>query len=871
MNKIVILLFFFSLPLFSQQIKLEGKIIDQENRSIQSASVSIIDDNDNNLGYNYSDEDGSYSILFEKPKSEKITVEVSCLGYHKKTLFMNIKTNTIQNFILEEKIESLQEIVVESGKKIRIEQDTTTIKVASFGNKTEQTVEDILKKLPGIEVSKDGTIKAHGKTIYKLLIEGDDMFDKNYKLLSKNLDAKVLDAVQIIDNFEDNPILKKLDNSDKVALNLKLKKGKTNVWFGNITLGSGIISENRWKESLNLGLLKKKIKLFYLSDYNNLGEKASDLIYTNVIDKNSFSNERFEYKTKNLFNINKNEVQFFSKTQSIINNAFLNSLSFTKKINPKTSLRGVVYLADDNQNQNSFSETKYNIDNNPISFTENNFYNNHKTLASTELELKYYANEKNYITNLFIFKNNPNKLNNNLIFNSDQVNQSSKTENYTFYNHFNHTYQLSENKALNNYIYFGNDKINENSKINSPFLNNFLNTNINDIVNQIANNQLFYIGGKSKLISKFRKIDITNSLQIELNQEQYKNTFLVNNNSNTNYENNTKLNQIKIIFDNTIRYNFSKKIDFTANVNFQNINFDTQIVKNNIFLINPTISLNIKKTGFGNFSLSYSENNTLPEINQLTFNNQLIDYRSFLKGTLYSKPLKNTISSFTYYFYNDEKRFSINTSVFYIKSQSIFNTESTLTNDFNFATYKQTNGGESYNFNFSFVNYIRKLKLASKIETTQMWSSMPINVNTNEFLQAKNYNNTIKYSATTYFKIPINFDCGFTYNYNQSVFNNIQSNNTTKDFFVNINYSISKTWLAEFNNSFYYVNKQNYSFNNIVVNYNPIESRFSYRLLFNNIRNENEYTFITISNYTYYKSSINLVPRYLLCSVKYRF
>ena len=148
-----------------------------------------------------------------------------------------------------------------------------------------------------------------------------------------------------------------------------------------------------------------------------------------------------------------------------------------------------------------------------------------------------------------------------------------------------------------------------------------------------------------------------------------------------------------------------------------------------------------------------------------------------------------------------------------------------------------------------------------------MWSSMPINANSNEFLQAKNYNNTIKYSATTYFKIPINFDCGFTYNYNQSVFNNIQSNNTTKDFFVNINYSISKTWLAEFNNSFYYVNKQNYSFNNIVVNYNPIESRFSYRLLFNNIRNENEYTFITISNYTYYKSSINLVLRSLLCSV----
>lgn len=762
MNKTIILLFLLPYSLLAQQINIKGKIKDYQNRSIQSASVLLIDDNENNLGYNYSDEDGNYSISFEKTNSEKITLEVSCLGYLKKTLTLIVKSSTTQNFILEEKTESLREVVIDANKKIRIEQDTTTIKVAGFGNKTEQTVEDILKKLPGIEVSKDGTIKAHGKTIDKLLIEGDDMFDKNYKLLSKNLDAKVLDAVQIIDNFEDNPILKKLNNSDKVALNLKLKKGKTNVWFGNISLGSGIVSENRWKESLNLGLLKKKIKLFYLSDYNNLGEKASDLINTNVLDRTIFSNDRFEYKAKNLFNINNNEIQFFSKTQSIFNRAFLNSLSFTKKLNPKLSFRGVAYVADDNQNQNSFSETKYNIDNNPILFTENNFYNNYKTLASIELELKYYANEKNYLTNLFILKNNPNKLNNNLIFNSDQINQSSKTENYTFYNHFNHTYQLSSNKALNNYIYFGNDKISETTTINSPFLNTFLNANADDIINQTANNKVFYIGSKTKLISKFRKIDITNSLQFELNQEQFKNTFLVNNSNNNDYENSTKLNQVKMTFENAIRYNFSKKIDITANISLLNNTFNTQTTKDNIFLINPILSLNIKKTGFGNFSISYSENNTLPEINQLTSNNQLIDYRSFLKGTIYNKPLKNTISSVTYYFYNDEKRFSINTSLFYIKSHSIFNTESTLTNDFNFASYKQTNGGESYNFNLSFTNYIRKLKLASKIETTQMWNSLPVNVNSTEFMQAKSYDNTIKYSATTYFKIPVNFDCGFT-------------------------------------------------------------------------------------------------------------
>jgi len=867
---LTIIILSFSLFSFSQEITIKGKIKDNQNRSIQNASVSLLDENDDFLGYDFTDENGLYSISFDKPKNQTIKIEISCLGYTKITQSVNA-TNQNLNYQLDEKIESLQEVVVESGKKIKIDQDTTYIKVASFGNKTEQTVEDILRKLPGIEVLKDGSIKAHGKTIDKLLIEGEDIFDKNYKMLSKNLDAKVLDEVQIIDNFEDNPVFKKLNNSDKVALNLKLKKGLTNVWFGNATLGSGIVSENRWKESMNLGLLKKKIKLFYFGDYNNLGEKATDLIETNVIDRSTFGDDRFEYKAKSLFSISNNEVQFFSKTQSVFNNAFLNSLSFTSKIKKNFSLRGVVYLANDKQNQNTTSVTNYNVENNPISFTENNFYTNKKTLASTELEIKYTPNEKNYITNLFIFKNNPNKTTNNLLFNADAINQNTNTENYTIYNHFNHTLQLTEKTVLNNYFYLGNDKINEKTNIVSPVLNNFLSINLNEIVNQNANNKLFFIGNKSKIISKFKKIDLTNTIQLEYSKEQFKNTFLGNNQSFASYQNNTNLHLTNLFQENTLRYNFSKKIDLTANLNFQNTIFNNNNISKNIFFVNPSIFLNIKKTGFGNFSLSFSENNTLPEINQLTTNYQLTDYRSFLQGTSYQNPLKNQTSSFNYSYYNDAKRFSINSSVFYTNSKFIFNTSSNLTNDFNFNSYIQTKGSESYNFNFSFVNYIRKLKLASKIETLNNWITTPINVNSTDFSNSKSYINSIKYSATTYFKAPINFDFGFSYNYFQSYFQGIKTANITKDYFLNINYKISQTILAESNNALYLVNNQTYSFNNIVLSYTPKESKFSYRFMFNNLINENQYTYILINNYSYYQSNIQLVPRYLLGTIKYRF
>ena len=870
MNKIILFFFIFPLIIFSQEIKVTGTIKDYQNRGIQNASVSLLDLTDDVLGYSFTNENGDYSILLNKSKENLIKIEIACLGYQKISLQIT-DLDKRQNFTLLEKSESLQEVIINANKKIRTDQDTTFIKVNSFSNKTEQTVEDILKKLPGIEVLKDGTIKAHGKTIDKLLIEGEDVFDKNYKMLSKNLDAKVLDEVQIIDNFEDNPILKKLNNSDKIALNLKLKKGLKNVWFGNATMGSGIISENRWKENINLGLLKKKIKLFYFGDYNNLGEKATDLIVANVLDNSKFSEDRIEFKAKTLYSIVNNEIQLFSKTQSTFNNAFLNSLSFTTKVKKELSIRGVFYLANDIQNQNSSAITNYNIENNPISFKETNFYNNKKTLASTEIEMKYSPNDKNYITNLFIYKNNPNKTSNNLLFNSEAINQETILENYSIYNHLKHTIQLNEKIVLNNYFYVGNDKINEQTNILSPNINNFLNISNEENINLNANNNLFYFGIKSKVISKIKKLDFTNSIHLESSNEQFKNNLEFENQNINTYQNNTTLKLLNIFQENTFRLNFSKKIDITTSINFQNTEFNNESTSKNIFFINPSVFFNIKKTSLGSFSLSLAENNTLPEINQLTSTFQLTDYRSYFRGTNYKNPIINQTSSFNYSFYNDEKRFSINSSLLYINTKSFYNNSSTITNDFNFNSSIQTKGSQNYNFNFSFVNYIRKLKLASKIETINNWISSPINVNSTEFSDSKSYINSIKYSATTYFTTPINFDFGFSYNYFQSQFQNIKTSNINKDYFLNINYKISQTIQAESNNSIYLVNNQTYSFNNIILNYTPKESKFSFRFILNNLLNENQFTFISINNYSFYQSNIQLVPRYILATIKYRF
>ena len=121
-----IIILLFSILSYSQKTTIKGKVTDQQNRGIQSASVSLLDENNDFLGYNYTDLNGNYSITFENSKVNNITIKVSCLGYVKTSKSISI-TNLIQNFILEEKTESLQEVVIESGKKIKINQDTTYI------------------------------------------------------------------------------------------------------------------------------------------------------------------------------------------------------------------------------------------------------------------------------------------------------------------------------------------------------------------------------------------------------------------------------------------------------------------------------------------------------------------------------------------------------------------------------------------------------------------------------------------------------------------------------------------------------------------------------------------------------------------------
>jgi hypothetical protein len=161
---------------------------------------------------------------------------------------------------------------------VTVRGDTLIYNADSFKNGSERKLEDIIEKLPGVEINEDGQIEVEGKVVNKLMVNGKDFFDGDTKIATKNIPSNAVDKIQVLRNYSEVGQLKGVQNNqDNVAINIKLKEGKENFWFGDVTAGGGVAP------SPNDELYLVQPKLFYYSpkysiniigDMNNIGEVA---------------------------------------------------------------------------------------------------------------------------------------------------------------------------------------------------------------------------------------------------------------------------------------------------------------------------------------------------------------------------------------------------------------------------------------------------------------------------------------------------------------------------------------------------------------------------------------------------------------------
>ena len=273
MKKFLLLLFVTSIS-FSQNIKFEGLIQDVGKSPLEMANVMAVNQVTKAMdSYAITNDKGKY-LLNLKPNSNYI-IKVSYLGMQPKEITLTtVATNIVQNITLESGGIELEGVEIVHEMPVSIKGDSIVYNADSFKTGTERKLEDVLKKLPGVEVNADGEIQVEGKNVGKLMIDGKDFFDGDTKLGVKNIPADAIDKIQVIRNYNDVSALKGLENGDEnIAMNIKLKKGKKNFWFGDVNAGGGKQNNsNRYVANPKLFYYSPKYSINLIANYNNIGE-----------------------------------------------------------------------------------------------------------------------------------------------------------------------------------------------------------------------------------------------------------------------------------------------------------------------------------------------------------------------------------------------------------------------------------------------------------------------------------------------------------------------------------------------------------------------------------------------------------------------
>lgn len=171
-------------------------------------------------------------------------------------------------------IELKEAVVVGKVPDIVTKEDTVEYNAGSFKTQPNAVIEDLLKKLPGVEVDKDGKIKAQGKEVKKILLDGKEFFSDDPKVASKNLPANIIEKLQVIDRKSDEARFSGVDDGeDETIINLTVKKGMKKGWFGHVTGGAG--TDKRYEFNGMLNRLVDETQISFLGGTNNTGNMGA--------------------------------------------------------------------------------------------------------------------------------------------------------------------------------------------------------------------------------------------------------------------------------------------------------------------------------------------------------------------------------------------------------------------------------------------------------------------------------------------------------------------------------------------------------------------------------------------------------------------
>lgn len=819
---IIQLCFSINVILSQTSRNVEGRVIDSFGIGIEMAVVCANSSTDNNfICFTNSDEKGEFSLSIPSNIS-KFNININRLGYkpfkHSVTLD-SVHTNTL--CVLSPQLDSIKEVVVIANRSRIVESgDTTTYFLKDFRDSTEYSIEDLLKKLPGIEVSSDGKIKANGKDIKTVLVEGSDMFGRQYTIGTKNIRAIAIDQVDIINRYEDNPVLKGIRQSDDVVLNVKLNPNKINIVNGNSDVGIGIGSDAlKGSCHINVFNITRKIKNVLLSDNGNATQTLNTRELMATYD--------------DLFAEDDNKSPIRSNTEltlppNIINPGVLkdfidnslNSFSTIRNIfNPterlKVGINAIFAHNRDKQESNQYQSYLYDSGRYTVDILQqlqtkkrvfeiegNIYYTTLNQKTSFQLVSKYYGLNNDVIQTT----DNKQQLLQNVFLN----NNSTLSVNGIFSN------RISTNSLLQVQI--------KTQSSQSREIGVFQNQNFNIIslsdtllqLNQLVENPYTGILVNGRYVKKYEKL----ILQLETewikadnilnHKEQYTRISDEIINHLQSYNQRISLNT----FNNRILLKYFLKPLITIKINMEQTN--KSINSNNFLRDNYKVSapkanivFEVDKQSFGRISTGYNWSQNIPDENTFFSNVYFKDaFNRYTSSIRDKNNLKQNIF-FNYSYKNTFKNQFFNLNVILGFKQNLWRESFIFKSSIQEISPFYSEGNQTFNVNSNFSKFISSIKTSVEVKAGYSNSKALYdfqNVETPISVTSYKLNPTLRIALKYFLRLNISNDFNFIKSQNkisQST-NNFINNNFSSELFYNLDkwrFSLSLNNTTSINNS----------------------------------------------------------------------
>ena len=260
-SALIFLIFYSS---YSQKTDVQGLLIDDDQKPIHNAVVALLTPKDSIL-YQFTRSNKQGEFQFKSVKNSAFVLMTSHSQYadYVEDITVSESSKNLGTIPLINKSRLLQEVIIKSGS-IRIKGDTTSYRASDFRVDANANVEELLKKLPGIQVDKNGEIKAMGEKVSKVLVDGEEFFGDDPGMAVKNLRADAVKEVQVFNKKSEQAEFTGIDDGNtQKTINLKLKDDKKKGYFGRVDAANGPMEDidSRYNTNVLLSSFKGKRKI----------------------------------------------------------------------------------------------------------------------------------------------------------------------------------------------------------------------------------------------------------------------------------------------------------------------------------------------------------------------------------------------------------------------------------------------------------------------------------------------------------------------------------------------------------------------------------------------------------------------------------